>query len=210
MRNTMRTLLLGLLVSGCAMDAHDAASDEVATTAQDSTVLNNCAVGNAVNATGTISVGVGDSYTRSDLTMDLIGTNRCDCIDWQGVYDVDGEAAANAAYPTCRPDAFVNFTVSKPLGATAHFQVFSEMTDHIHNATDCSHSNLHMELWKSTGRGIWQRLWTGTQTAYWDGYRCFQTVGEASPSVASGLYRVKAVGTFANEQGYSTITISGS
>ena len=204
----MRTLILGLLMTGCVTADGDATED-LAATAQDSTVLDNCAVGTAANALGTVAAA-GDSYTRSDLVMDLAGTNRCDCIDWQGMYDSLGmdaaaAAAANAAYPKCRPEAIFQVSVT----GSAHFEAFSEMTDHIHDATDCSHSNIYMELWKSIGRGIWQHLWSGTQTAHWDGYRCYQTVGEASPSVPTGLYRVKGVATFANEQGYATIQITG-
>jgi len=218
----MRTLILGVLLSGCVMDASEpsdpsGADDELATIAQDSTVLDNCAVGSALNATGSVGLFSGDSYTRSDLTMDLIGTTRCDCIDWQGVFDTLGQAAADAAYPKCRPDAIVQFSVSKPSGFTAHFQAFSEMTDKVHTQIDCSHSSIHMELWQSTGRGIWKRLWSGSQIAHYDPPldpaqtgRCYQTIGEASPSVASGLYRVKAVATPAGEQGYGTIQITGS
>jgi hypothetical protein len=211
MTMTMRTMLVVCFASGCALDAADDAED-LAATAQASTVLDNCAVGTAANALGTVSGGVGDSYTRSDLTMDLIGTNRCDCIDWQGLYDSAGEAAADAAYPKCRPDAIFQVTVS----GTAHFQAFSELTDKVHTQVDCSHSNVHMELWKSIGRGIWERMWSGTQTAHYDPPlivgqtgRCYQTVGEVSPSVTSGLYRVKAVATPAGEQGYGTIQITG-
>lgn len=208
----MRTgMLMVLLLAGCALDG-EGEETELATAAQASTVLDNCAVGTAANALGTVSGGGSDAYTRSDLTMDLIGTNRCDCIDWQGVYDVEGEAVADAAYPKCRPDAIFQVTVS----GTAHFQAFSEMTDKVHTQVDCSHSNVHMELWKSIGRGIWQRMWSGTQTAHYDpplnpGFtgRCYQTLGEASPSVPTGLYRVKAVATPAGEQGYGTIQITG-
>jgi hypothetical protein len=205
---TMRIVMLMCLLSGCALDAGD--DQELATTAQSSTVLDNCAVGTAANALGTVSAA-GDSYTRSDLTMDLIGINRCDCIDWQGVYDSLGQAAADAAYPKCRPDAIFQVTVT----GSAHFEAFSEMTDKVHTQIDCSHSNVHMELWKSIGRGVWQHLWSGTQTAHYDPPlvsgqtgRCYQSVGEASPSVSTGLYRVKAVATPAGEQGYGTIQIT--
>jgi hypothetical protein len=220
----MRTLVLGLLLSGCVMDAGDASdasdasdpSEELATTSQDSTVLDNCAVGTAANATGTITLFSGDSYTRGDLTMDLAGPTRCDCIDWQGLYDVDGETVADAAYPKCRPDAIFQVTVSKPPGFTGHFQAFSELTDKVHDAVDCSHSSIHMELWQELGRGLWKRLWSGSQIAHYDPPldptktgRCYQTIGEASPTVLNGVYRVKAVATPAGEQGYGTITISG-
>ncbi|MEP6863906.1 MAG: hypothetical protein ABJE66_24980 [Deltaproteobacteria bacterium] len=214
MRTTIRTLMLMCLSSGCVLDAAD--DTELATTAQASTVLDNCAVGTAANALGTVSTA-GDSYTRSDLVMDLIGTQRCDCIEWQGMYDSLGmdaaaAAAANAAYPKCRPEAIFQVTVT----GSAHFEVFSEMTDKVHTQVDCDHSDLHMELWKSIGRGIWQRMWSGTETAHFDPPlnpamigRCPQTVGEASPSVPAGLYRVKAVATPAGEQGYGTIQIMG-
>jgi len=205
----MRTLMMLCLMSGCALDtAGD--DEELAATAQASTVLDNCAVGHAANALATVSVGIGDSYTRSSVTMDLSGANRCDCINWQGVFDSLGQAAADAAYPTCRPDAIMQVTVSGPSGMfSAHFEAFSELTEKVHTQIDCSHSNVHMELWKNVGGDVWQHMWSGTQTAHWDAGRCYQTVGEASPSVPNGLYRVKAVATPAGEQGYETVTITG-
>jgi hypothetical protein len=212
----MRTLMLCVVLTGCVIDAGD--SDELASTGQASTVLDNCAVGHAANALATVSVGGGDSYSRSSTTMDLSGTNRCDCINWQGVFDSHGgsnneaaaEAAAEAAYPKCRPDAIVQFTVSgPPTMFSAHFEAFSELTEKVHTQVDCSHSNVHMELWRNIGGDVWQHMWSGTQTAHWEAGRCYQTVGEASPSVPNGLYRVKAVATPAGEQGYETIEITG-
>src|SRR6185312_5489252 len=73
MRMTMRTLIWGLLMTGCVTADGDATED-LAANAQDSTVLDNCAVGTATNALGTVAAA-GDSYTRSDLVMDLAGTN---------------------------------------------------------------------------------------------------------------------------------------
>lgn len=205
----MKPLLLLCLLGACALDSTDPLDDEdLATTAQDSTVLDNCAVGHAANATSSVTPFTYDAYSRSSTTMNLIGPTRCDCLDWQGLFDSAGEAAANAAYPKCRPDTIVDFTVTGASGIVgAHFQVDSEFTEKIHDAGRCAQSSLHMELWKSIGRGVWQRMWQGTQVPFWNAGRCWQTVGEASPVVANGLYRVKAVANIPGEQGYEGVLI---
>ena len=197
-------LCVSLLLASCALDE----AEDLGATDQASTLLDVCAVGHAANATSSVTPASYDSFSRSSTTMNLTGATRCDCLDWQDIADSQGDAAANLAYPKCRPDTLVDFTVT---GATAtsqvHFQSFTELTEKVHTQTDCSHSNLHMELWKSVGRGVWQEMWWGTQTAHWDAGRCYQTVGEASPTVPNGLYRVKAVATPTGEQGYETVKI---
>jgi hypothetical protein len=194
-------------LSGCAVDEDEV---EVATTDQASTILDQCAVGHNPNATETLTTTVrSDSYGRSATTMNLIGTGRCDCIDWQGVFDVEGEAAADAEYPKCRPEAIYQLTVSALSTDKAHYTVFSELTDKVHTQIDCSHSNVHMEVWQQTAPSTWLKTWGGTQIAHWDAGRCYQTVGEASPNLPNGVYRIHAVATPAGEQGYDTIVLSG-
>jgi hypothetical protein len=196
-----------ILLSGCAVD------DELASTDQSSTIVDQCAVGHAINAEEVLSAG-SDSYARSATTMDLTGPGRCDCINWQGVFDVSGEAAADAAYPTCRPEAIYSLRVKALATDLAHYTVFSEFTDKVHTQADCTLSKLHMELWRQTGPDTWQEFWWGTQTAHWDAGRCYQTVGEAAPNkatpnMANGFYRIHAVATPAGEQGYDGIVLSG-
>ncbi|MEO8551690.1 MAG: hypothetical protein ABI678_17055 [Kofleriaceae bacterium] len=203
----MKPLILLCFLGACALDTNPADTDELAEASQASTVLDNCAVGHAANATSAVTPFAYDAYGRSSTTMNLIGPTRCDCLDWQGIFDSQGEAAANAQYPKCRPDTIVDFTVTSAGFFGAHFQVDSEFTEKIHDAGRCAQSSLHMELWQSVGRGLWQRLWQGTQVPFWNAGRCWQTVGENSPAVGNGLYRVKAVANIPGEQGYEGLVI---
>ena len=196
-----------ILKSGCAVD------EEVSSIDQSSTILDQCAVGHAANASEILTTLTrSDSYGRSATTMDLFGSGRCDCINWQGVFDVEGEAAADAAYPTCRPEAIYDLRVKALSTDLAHYTVFSEFTDKVHTQANCALSKLHMEVWKriSTAPDVYQQIWGGTQIAHWDAGRCYQTVGEASPNLPNGFYRIHAVATPAGEQGYDTIVLSGS
>jgi hypothetical protein len=205
----MRPLIVLCLFSACALDSNDATDDvdNLSQAEQAATVLDNCAVGHAANATSAVTPFTSDAYGRSSTTMNLIGPTRCDCLDWQAIMDSQGEDAANAQYPKCRPDTIVDFTVTNASLFAAHFQVNSEFTEKIHDAERCAQSRLHMELWKSIGRGVWSRMWQGTQIPFWDAGRCWQTVGESSPAVHDGIYRVKAVATIPGEQGYEGVVI---
>ena len=205
----MKPLIVLCLFGACALDSNDATDDvdNLAQADQASTVLDNCAVGHAANATSAVTPFTSDAYGRSSTTMNLIGPTRCDCLDWQGIFDSQGEAAANAQYPKCRPDTIVDFTVTNASFFGAHFQVNSEFTEKIHDAGRCAQSSLHMELWQSIGRGVWSRMWQGTQIPFWNAGRCWQTVGESSPVVGNGLYRVKAVANIPGEQGYEGVVI---
>jgi hypothetical protein len=198
-------LCVSLLLASCALDE----AEDLGSTDQASTLLDVCAVGHAANATSSVTPASYDAFSRSSTTMNLTGANRCDCLDWQDIADSQGDDAANLAYPKCRPETFVDFTVT---GATAGSQVqfgaFTELTEKVHTQVDCSRSTLEMQVWKSVGRGVWQVVWSPRAiAAHWDAGRCYQTMGAGSPTVPNGLYRVKAVATPTGEQGYETVKI---
>ncbi|MFT3692559.1 MAG: hypothetical protein QM831_05410 [Kofleriaceae bacterium] len=201
-------IVVSALFVGCVDSGEPA--DDVAELDQASTVLNDCAVAKAANATGVVGpLAASDSYGRQPVKSNrdpMVG--GCGCTDWQAIYDSQGQAAADAAVPKCRP--YIIFQVQNTSTTQlVKFHVDSELTDlFLNDPVGCSQSSVHMEIWKNTGGTQYQQVWENTLTPTYSGGACaIHNMGVYSPAEPAGLYRVRAVANVPGEQGYGGVVI---
>lgn len=207
--NLSLALPLTLLIASCAA-APLGAGDETTGSADqaDTTILDDCAVGHAANATAVTS-GSDVAYTRSAATINA--ATHCDCADWQQDENLNGEAQADADHPTCRPDTFLDILWEHSTVPPWWWVVVQSWN--VANATECNNSTLNVSLWEQTSPNVWTKQSEQTVNAVWD-----VNSNVCSPTSISGndvtygvLYRIHARATRGlakNNHGYETVTIA--
>jgi hypothetical protein len=170
----MRSMLLLALMplTACATDD---AMPETSTDVLAMTVDDNCATGKELNAETTVVPLQYDFYYRPQGSTDD---------------------------PLCRGETIVEFTVTNapgPLGVQFHTSTtFGSDPFGGGNFTEaeCHASRATTDIWEKTGPNLWKKIWGAAVTGTWDSSirLCSRLIGDNSPAVGNGVYRVHGTG----------------
>jgi hypothetical protein len=199
-RTTLALAALTLVLGACTDE------DQLASTDQEMTTLDDCATGDNPNAFTSIST-TDDSYTRTANTIN----NVCGCKGWQQVAVDSGQDAADQQFPDCRHGTLVKFSLS---GQQLGFLLGAEVSNWgVSNQTDCLNSDLTVKLQQWNGTSF-TTVWQNTEVpTTWNGTSCSPRNYYSPQGLAmSGTYYLRATarrGTPASNNGYATVLVRG-
>ncbi len=205
--------LIGLvgMFGGCvANGAEDPSSQDEASSKGDNPQDKGnvtCATGSTVNSSTTIDGAGGETYPRTYGEIDT----TCGCQAWQIDYNANGEAQANADYPSCRPWTWVDATIEQfgNAGVELGADVQNWGTT---SKTECENSELDIAIEEEVS-GTWYGSWPAEAGHYYIFHPTFNDSTGSCEELEKlhdpsdiGVYRVKTRairGLDADNHGYA-------